>query len=212
LVDKRNCRRRNQRSLRYAHAAERPCRSGSRRMFRVGRMLTPKTVILGRATHADHAPKPLHNGGTQARVPLADAHATSGLANAVSCAQDEPKCLRQTCALLPSCGENAEGDSCLVPKHDNADGAKMCSGQSAQRSRGSPARGNHVRAGRAARRWPAFEVRDASGVTPCVLETSRRLGRRARNSASRRVLPRVSPPWLIWEARRAPRDIRAKLD
>src|SRR3954449_3925330 len=45
--------------------------------------------------------------------------------------------------------------------------------------------------GRAARRWPAFEVRDASGVTPCVLAESRRLGRRARYSASRRVLPRV---------------------
>ena len=53
-------------------------------------------------------------------------------------------------------------------------------------------------AGRAARRWPAFEVRDASGVTPWLLAESRRLGRRARNSASRRVLPRVRPPMVYF--------------
>jgi len=50
-------------------------------------------------------------------------------------------------------------------------------------------------AGWAARRlprltWPRRE-RVASGVTPCVSRWSRRLGRRARHPASRRVLPRV---------------------
>ena len=51
-------------------------------------------------------------------------------------------------------------------------------------------------AGRAARRLPRLTSRRrervASGVTPCVSQRSRRLGRRARHPASRRVLPRVS--------------------
>ncbi len=44
--------------------------------------------------------------------------------------------------------------------------------------------------GRAARRMPAFEARDAGGVTPRKLRRTSRLGRRA-EAGPRRVLPRV---------------------
>ena len=45
--------------------------------------------------------------------------------------------------------------------------------------------------GSAARRVPAFEARDAGGVTPCKLRRTSRLGRRA-EAGPRRVLPRLS--------------------
>ena len=45
--------------------------------------------------------------------------------------------------------------------------------------------------GSAARRLPAFEARDAGGVTPRKLRETSRLGRRA-EAGPRRVLPRVS--------------------
>jgi len=44
--------------------------------------------------------------------------------------------------------------------------------------------------GSAARRVPAFEARDAGGVTPCKIRWTRRLGRRT-EAGPRRVLPRV---------------------
>ena len=47
------------------------------------------------------------HGGTQACAPSACTHATGGLANEASYAQNEPKCLRQACALLRSRGEDA---------------------------------------------------------------------------------------------------------
>jgi len=62
--------------------------------------------------------------------------------------------------------------------------------------------------GSAARRMPAFEARDAGGVTPCKLRGTSRLGRRT-EAGSRRVLPRVSPPlenmpkltYVVWDDR-----------
>ena len=45
----------------------------------------------------------------------------------------------------------------------------------------------------AARRMPAFEARDAGGVTPLQYRRTSRLGRRA-EAGPRRVLPRVRPP------------------
>jgi len=47
--------------------------------------------------------------------------------------------------------------------------------------------------GSAARRVPAFEARDAGGVTPLKYRSKRRLGRRT-EAGPRRVLPRVRPP------------------
>ena len=47
--------------------------------------------------------------------------------------------------------------------------------------------------GSAARRVPAFEARDAGGVTPRKYRRTSRLGRRA-EAGPRRVLPRVSRP------------------
>src|SRR4051812_20998486 len=54
-------------------------------------------------------------------------------------------------------------------------------------------RGQGPRAyGRAARRLPACESRDAGGVTPCVLRCRRRLGRRT-EAGPCQLLPRVRP-------------------
>jgi len=49
----------------------------------------------------------------------------------------------------------------------------------------------------AARRMPAFEARDAGGVTPLKCRRMSRLGRRA-EAGPRRVLPRVSRPFCTF--------------
>ena len=99
--------------------------------------------------------------------------------------------------LLPLSGRNAEK---RIPhraySHSSADGAVHVLGPSAQRSSGSPARRIQVRRGaRGAPLARQFRAHDPDNelqavVTPRISAANEALQRRARNSASCRVLPR----------------------
>jgi len=149
---------------------------------------------LPRCTCRPRAEATAH-GGTQARAPSACAHATGGLANAVSYAQDEPKCLRQACALLRSSGENAACEFLLraeVWQCGRSEDVLWPVRPTAQTLSCKP----HTHAsGQAARRLPrctrSWRWASASGVTPSGSRRTSRLGRRARHSAACRLLRRV---------------------